>query len=56
MAFRRGGVPGSPNPRFSMDMVPKTWLLGYLVSDEYNRITRKSGKHYGMIREVVKRL
>ena len=37
-------------PRF---MVPKTWLLDYLVSDDYNRITRKSGKHYGMIREVA---
>lgn len=36
-------------PRF---MVPKTWLLDYLVSDDYNRITRKSGKHYGLIREV----
>ena len=33
-------------PRF---MVPKTWLLGYLVSDEYNRITRKSKTHYAMI-------
>ena len=37
------------HPRF---MVPKTWLLDYLVSDDYNRITRKSGKHYGMIQEV----
>lgn len=36
-------------PRF---MVPKTWLLDYLISDDYNRITRKSGKHYGMMREV----
>ena len=36
-------------PRF---MVPKTWLLDYLVSDDYNKITRKSGKHYGMIQEV----
>ncbi len=34
-------------PRF---MVPKTWLLDYLVSDDYNKITRKSRKHYGMIR------
>jgi len=33
-------------------MVPKTWLLDYLVSDDYNRITRKSRKHYGMIREI----
>ena len=37
-------------PRF---MVPKTWLLDYLVSDDYNRITRKSGKHYGMIQEMI---
>lgn len=36
-------------PRF---MVPKTWLLDYLVSDDYNKITRKSEKHYGIIREV----
>lgn len=37
-------------PRF---MVPKTWLLDYLVSDEYNRITRKSGTHYAMIAAVA---
>ena len=34
-------------------MVPKTWLLDYLVSDDYNRITRKSRKHYGMIQKVA---
>lgn len=33
-------------PRF---MVPKTWLLDYLVSDNYNRITRKSKTHYALI-------
>ena len=37
-------------PRF---MVPKTWLLDYLVSDDYNRITRKSKTHYAMITEIT---
>lgn len=37
-------------PRF---MVPKTWLLDYLVSDDYNRITRKSKTHYAMIAAVA---
>ena len=37
-------------PRF---MVPKVWLLDYLVSDDYNRITRKSGTHYAMIAAVA---
>ena len=37
-------------PRF---MVPKTWLLDYLVSDDYNRITRKIKTHYAMIEEVA---
>lgn len=36
-------------------MVLKTWLLDSLVSDDYNKITRKVGKHYGMIREVRKK-
>lgn len=35
-------------PRF---MVPKTWLLDYLIWDDYNKITRKIGKYYGMIQE-----
>lgn len=33
-------------PRF---MVPKTWLLDVLTSEDYNRITRKSREHYAMI-------
>ena len=37
------------SPRY---MVPKTWLLDFLVSDDYNNICRKSGKHYAMIREI----
>ena len=47
--YGTAGVAIQRHPRF---MVPKTWLLDYLVSDDYNKITRKSGKHYGMIREV----
>lgn len=35
-------------------MVPKVWLLEFLVSDDYNNICRKSGRHYAMIREISK--
>lgn len=35
-------------------MVPKVWLLEFLVSDDYNSICRKSGRHYAMIREISK--
>lgn len=38
-------------PKF---MVPKVWLLDFLASDDYNRICRKCGKHYAMIREMEK--
>ena len=33
-------------------MVPKAWLLDFLISEEYNNITRKSKKHYDMIAVV----
>lgn len=35
-------------------MVPKVWLLDFLVSDDYNNICRKSGRHYAMIRKISK--
>ena len=36
-------------PKF---MVPKVWLLEFLISNDYNNICRKSQRHYAMIQKI----